>query len=248
MSVVSDHDERSLDEKRLGRAVRDAGEYTNGIVAVEVWMLDEETGKLERPPSGWWRDESLASAMAKSPEERDALCTFEEATHPDFVPVGAVPPGVDIAGELWVEAKSFMSTTTLRDKISTEMKRLFSPPKRPGEECETNNSVRSTRSQDTHRRTLSGNVLNTSRLMSSSAFSQSYDSRSRFGIPPYGISRAFTVQDCAPSSPAGSLHNGQQIHGGAILWRDIHSLVVDPDTAKTPRLAHLEKAGLRHAA
>uniref|UniRef100_A0A6V2E505 Uncharacterized protein n=1 Tax=Ditylum brightwellii TaxID=49249 RepID=A0A6V2E505_9STRA len=47
MSVVGDQDERSLDEKRLGRAVRDTGEYTNGIAAVEVWMFDEETGKLE---------------------------------------------------------------------------------------------------------------------------------------------------------------------------------------------------------
>eukprot|EP00957_Ditylum_brightwellii_P060134 4566650-Ditylum_brightwellii.AAC.1 len=85
-------------------------------------MFDEETGKLERPPSGWWRDESLASKLAQNPEERNALCTFEETTHPDFVHVDPISPGVDIAGELWVEGKSFTSTgaSTLRNRISTE--------------------------------------------------------------------------------------------------------------------------------
>jgi len=235
-----DDDERSIDEKRLSRTVRDAGEYTNGVVAVEVWVLDEETGQLKRPPSGWWRDESLASKSVKSPEEREALRTFEERSHPDFVHFGPVSPGVDIAGEIWVDGKTSSAAMTFMDRLT---RGVFSSQYQPAEDRELDNSIKSTRSQQARRK-----------FMSTMAFSRSYDSRAKVGLPSSrGIFRRGELDNSTRSnrsriSLGRSIRGNEQQSRGAILWRDILSLVNDPDKSKTSRLANLQQAGVGLAA
>jgi len=243
MSVVSEHvDERSLDEKRLARAVADAGESANGIYAVEVWTLDEETGRLERPSGGWWRDESLTSKLIKwSDEERKALCTFEESTHPDFAHVGPTSPGVDLAGELWVEGSASASTKLFGGRISHEVRRAFSPHRRQS----LSNENRKTH-QESPSRDFMDDLGTPNSRVSALLFSRSHDSRLRLGMLPSVESRPAAVLH-SPTQTEGSARNGRQ-RRGAILWRDIHSLVVDPDIAKTPRLSSLETAGLGLAA
>jgi len=59
--TIATQQQVNIDSERLHRAVKDAGYYAYGIAAVEVWILQEETGQLVRPgvrpalrAAGWW--------------------------------------------------------------------------------------------------------------------------------------------------------------------------------------------------
>jgi len=71
------------------------------------------------------------------------------------------------------------------------------------------------------------------------SFSQSFDPRNRLRLPKFGQQQRAGDQDNhgQPHLPRAMLH-----------WRDIGSLVDDPDTAKTPRLNAIHNAGFNHAA
>ena len=69
------------------------------------------------------------------------------------------------------------------------------------------------------------------------SFSQSFDPRNRLRLPKFGQGRADQYNE-------GHLHLPQAL----LNWRDISSLVDDPDTAKTPRLNAIHNAGFNHAA
>ena len=90
----------SIDEERLKKAVQDAGQYAYGIAAVEVWVLDDESGRLVRPSpnnggaslSWWWRDDSLPSTQA--------LTCLESSSNDNL----EIMPGVCLAGVLFAES------------------------------------------------------------------------------------------------------------------------------------------------
>lgn len=90
----------SIDEERLKKAVQDAGQYAYGIAAVEVWVLDDESGRLVRPShnnggassSWWWRDDSLPSTQA--------LTCLESSSNENV----EIMPGVCLAGVLFAES------------------------------------------------------------------------------------------------------------------------------------------------
>ena len=85
------HRYAALDEARLFQATQDAGFYAFGIMAVEVWVLNEDSGQLERPNGGWWGSEFLEYASpALSENEKDSL--------------SKCIPGVGLAGVLWSES------------------------------------------------------------------------------------------------------------------------------------------------
>ena len=72
------------------------------------------------------------------------------------------------------------------------------------------------------------------------SFSRSFDPRNRLRLPKFG----------AQQGARADQDNEDHLHLPQVLlnWRDISSLVDDPDTAKTPRLNAIHNAGLNHAA
>lgn len=109
-SQMVEEKQLAIDEERLKNAVQDAGQYAFGIAAVEVWVLDDDTGRLVRPKSGWWRDPTMPST--------DALSSLEEVTNSV-----EIMPGVCLAGVLFAESSTPAATPTNATSASTE------PPK-----------------------------------------------------------------------------------------------------------------------
>ncbi|CAB9513257.1 HPP family [Seminavis robusta] len=87
-SQIDDPDELNLDEQRLARAVRDAGEFSFGVVACEVWALEDD--KLVRLNSGWWHN----TIVYQNNMALEDLAT--EQPNP-------ITLGVDLPGILWAE-------------------------------------------------------------------------------------------------------------------------------------------------
>lgn len=71
------------------------------------------------------------------------------------------------------------------------------------------------------------------------SFSRSFDPRNKLRLPKFG-----QYQGRADQDNEDRLHLPQAL----LNWRDISSLVDDPDTAKTPRLNAIHNAGFNHAA
>ena len=92
-SQIMDPLELSIDDRRLSRAVRDAGEFSYGVIACEVWLLNADN-KLVRPKGGWWHNSKLYQNYQQS-----TLLDELEVTDPE-----PVLPGVDLPGILWSEA------------------------------------------------------------------------------------------------------------------------------------------------
>lgn len=84
-SLVQDPQAISTDDERpLSSVVKDAGEMANGIVAIEVWELQD--GSLVRANGGWWSKPSAENETVR------ALCKDATTT---------ATPGVDVVGTLW---------------------------------------------------------------------------------------------------------------------------------------------------
>lgn len=67
-----------LDQARLAQATKDAGFYAFGIMGVEVWVMDEDTGQLERPNGGWWGSEFLeytSPILSESSDDKESIPT-----------------------------------------------------------------------------------------------------------------------------------------------------------------------------
>lgn len=71
------------------------------------------------------------------------------------------------------------------------------------------------------------------------SLSRSFDPRNKLRLPKFGQHKGSADQD-----NQNHLHSPQAL----LNWRDISSLVDDPDTAKTPRLNAIHNAGFNHAA
>eukprot|EP00521_Asterionellopsis_glacialis_P007813 CAMPEP_0195287770 /NCGR_PEP_ID=MMETSP0707-20130614/4695_1 /TAXON_ID=33640 /ORGANISM="Asterionellopsis glacialis, Strain CCMP134" /LENGTH=510 /DNA_ID=CAMNT_0040347555 /DNA_START=149 /DNA_END=1681 /DNA_ORIENTATION=- len=80
---------------RLHIAVQDAGLNAFGVVAVDVWLLDENDGKFVHADGGWWRYKHF---LPKSPH---ALERVENSSLGDYVPASPQIPGAGLAGYFW---------------------------------------------------------------------------------------------------------------------------------------------------
>ena len=105
-SQIMDPEELSIDDRRLSRAVRDAGEFSYGVIACEVWLLDDDE-KLVRPPGGWWHNAKLLYQH----HSNGSLLEELETTTP-----APVLPGVDLPGILWAETDRDASRGTLASR------------------------------------------------------------------------------------------------------------------------------------
>mmetsp|Transcript_19172 Transcript_19172/g.26576 ORF Transcript_19172/g.26576 Transcript_19172/m.26576 type:complete len:529 (-) Transcript_19172:207-1793(-) len=83
------------DRDRFHMAVQDAGLNAFGVVAVDVWLLDENDGKFVHADGGWWRYKHF---LPKSPH---ALERVENSSLRDYVPPSPQIPGAGLAGHFW---------------------------------------------------------------------------------------------------------------------------------------------------
>mmetsp|Transcript_28467 Transcript_28467/g.42079 ORF Transcript_28467/g.42079 Transcript_28467/m.42079 type:complete len:590 (+) Transcript_28467:189-1958(+) len=83
------------DRDRLHRAIEDAGSNAFGVIAVDVWLLDDNDGKFVHADGGWWRYQHFLPA---SPE---ALERVENFSLKNYVPASPQIPGAGLAGYFW---------------------------------------------------------------------------------------------------------------------------------------------------
>ena len=91
-SKLEDHEELNVDAKRLSRAVQDAGEYSRGVLACEVWLISAEDDHLFRPKGGCWYNAIICPDLMPHFDEE------KKNTDP-------VLPGVGVPGILWAETE-----------------------------------------------------------------------------------------------------------------------------------------------
>jgi len=188
-SQVSDPEELCIDDRRLFRAVRDAGEYSSGILACEVWLLNEDD-ELVRPNGGWWHNSKLHQSQVSSRLQK------LEATMPP-----PVQPGVDVPGILWSE------TAERHDRDIGIVHRSDS---------------------------LSVGHRSTENLKD---------------MHPHSHQHHNYNHSMTPSGPSieGLLHLSFHHNPPALFWRDLKSIIEEPDLPKTDRIQQLVAAGLGRA-
>lgn len=81
-------------EDLLSRTVEDAVRWAYGIVAVEIWALREEDGKLYRPKGGQWLDASLLIHDHGDNYDDCATCQLADPNHPKYINDLEFSPGV----------------------------------------------------------------------------------------------------------------------------------------------------------
>ena len=200
-----------IDAERLGRAVQDAGLYAYGISAVEVWILNQETGHLVRPgfrqplrAACWWTN----PAMPRT----DALSRLDDPAHADYDDPDPCPPGCDLAGILYASKRfgiSRKNTITLAsEKQIIQHRKIASAP--CYEDVFLDMEGRSNENENFHR------------------------------DQPFRNERTKLLRSLSLSRK--DLH-----HHGRLFFRDIKSLLQDPDSAKSPRLTLIQDAGFTHA-
>mmetsp|Transcript_16360 Transcript_16360/g.34538 ORF Transcript_16360/g.34538 Transcript_16360/m.34538 type:complete len:568 (+) Transcript_16360:399-2102(+) len=117
------------DKNLLRRAVEDAGINAFGAVFVEVWALNEDGTKLQRPEGGHWMDPAFWRSL---PDDE----LMEEASSLDRN-AGDCSPGVGLAGTLfeessassgrvhWRQIKSLMDDPFVQAEAERRMERLY---------------------------------------------------------------------------------------------------------------------------
>lgn len=95
---VAREERYEYDKNLLRRAVEDAGINAFGAVFVEVWALNEDGTKLQRPEGGHWMDPAYWRSL---PEDE----LMEEASNLDLN-AGDCSPGVGLAGTLFEESSA----------------------------------------------------------------------------------------------------------------------------------------------
>ena len=97
---VSEMPEELQDEYRIYRSLQDAGRNTDGVDAVEVWILDKSEGKLVQPPGGFWHSPYFVA------DDYEALARISDREKEDYVPPPPLLPGTGLAGTLWNEERN----------------------------------------------------------------------------------------------------------------------------------------------
>ena len=267
-----------IDAERLKRAVQDAGQYAYGIAAVEVWMLNDETGQLVRPgrrptlrAAGWWSNPHIP--------QTDALRRLDDPTHPSYDDPSPVMPGVCLPGVLFAQPSPSKRAELTRSTNIEEPTRTTTPSHRKS---------RSTRWQKTTASTAFNGPFDLSAV-----FDETKQEPNVHPLTQYGNISSCTIDAEVPRKPTPSHRKARSLHwhanefsescsnspgdfsngnivkerdrvkkessttsiakeepsraDHALYFRDINSLLLDPDTAKTPRLTLLQDAGFTHA-
>eukprot|EP00978_Attheya_sp_CCMP212_P012621 scaffold31556_cov62-Attheya_sp.AAC.3 len=222
--------ERALSERLLEEALSDVGQYSFGIVAVEVWALSDDHTLLQRPPGGWWQSHLLS--------ETEPLKKLQQ------MPAGPVYPGVGLAGILWLELAHLSKNGRLNnwDQMSvssggSSLSRMFS-------------------SRNLFRRGGGGgNVSGHDNLSPSNHSQGSFRRRMQWHLePPNPATDGSTNNqnktddnDNNPRSeqPSRGLRGGRR--GMRLVWRSVHSMAIDPDRQPDVRLTMMDQAGLGKA-
>lgn len=87
---VQDPVEVTVDEKRLQRALKDAGTYAYGLQGIAVWIFDDDHDRLIAPPGGFWHNPN-------NYEPSKALNDLVDKSRPDHVPMVPQLPQVPIS-------------------------------------------------------------------------------------------------------------------------------------------------------
>lgn len=93
-----------VNDNRLSQAIADAGNFSFGVSAIEIWIINEKKTRLLRPQGGWWRDPSYQPPDNIEQESCvEALMRLENPTYEEYLEPQSLQPGVGIAGQLWAE-------------------------------------------------------------------------------------------------------------------------------------------------
>lgn len=93
-----------VNQRRLGQALRDTGNFSNGIVAIDVWIMNHNKTALIRPHGAWWRDPNYRPPLCMDQEVCMAsLRKVDDPTADGYVQPQVLQPGFGIAGHLWME-------------------------------------------------------------------------------------------------------------------------------------------------
>lgn len=108
-----------INQERISLALRDAGEHSHGVVAIEAWCLNDDHTLLFRPDGCYWRQPDYTPLFFERGTERlkAALSRLEDPKDESFHKPSPLPPGSGIAGQLWVEesTKSMVRTPAISD-------------------------------------------------------------------------------------------------------------------------------------
>lgn len=87
---------RVSDEEQLYSVLESNGKLINGVIAMEVWILREDS-TLVQPPGGFWRSSNF------NPKDRISLARIEDKNRPDYISPLPVLLGTGLVGILWNE-------------------------------------------------------------------------------------------------------------------------------------------------
>ncbi len=92
-----------INKKRLLQALSDAVHHSEGIVAVEVWTLNQKRSHIVRVDGGYYRHPNYKPPPNLSwVNAFRSLSRLEDASREDYKDAKPTQPGVGIAGQLWM--------------------------------------------------------------------------------------------------------------------------------------------------
>eukprot|EP00592_Proboscia_alata_P019822 CAMPEP_0194409264 /NCGR_PEP_ID=MMETSP0176-20130528/7112_1 /TAXON_ID=216777 /ORGANISM="Proboscia alata, Strain PI-D3" /LENGTH=682 /DNA_ID=CAMNT_0039209763 /DNA_START=101 /DNA_END=2146 /DNA_ORIENTATION=+ len=216
--------------ERLSVTIADAGIYSAGVDAIEVWGLNGFTGCLVRPMGGWWcRPDDITEKSSSSSSISEVLET---------VPSRMIP-GVDLPGILWAEslASSHTALPLNRDEnvsVGWWSKSLGRKSFRPA---------------GIPLSFLGGTSKPTAKHWSKSDKPKLFGGSSGSVIlPSIQGATQFASTHAGRHTPNHSNNPSGNGNSNSIQWRDLQSLIIDPDTSCGQRLTSLYKSGMRQAA
>ncbi len=93
---------RNVNQRRLQQALFDAGTYSSGITAIDVWVMNHRKTALVRPNGAWWRDPNYEPPLHMDRETcMKALQKLEDPDAKGYIKPEILQPGFGIAGQLW---------------------------------------------------------------------------------------------------------------------------------------------------
>jgi hypothetical protein len=91
-------------QKRIGKAMSDIGQYSSGIIAIEAWVLNDKKTCLIRPDGAWWRDPFFQPPSHMDKETcLEYLQKLEDPSVEGYEAPQPLQPGLGLAGKLWAE-------------------------------------------------------------------------------------------------------------------------------------------------